>query len=84
MIHWTRQIKEVLNAQEALETAESAGPLEEIEFWNNRCIDLSGEWTYFFLRWEPHLCCNIDVLCILSVPKNTLTLQMALGIVSTA
>ena len=42
MIHWTRQIKEVLNAQEALETAESTGPLEEIDFWNNRCIDLSG------------------------------------------
>ncbi|XP_076804743.1 dynein axonemal heavy chain 2-like [Clavelina lepadiformis] len=42
MIHWTRQIKEVLNAQDALETAESSGPLEEIEFWNNRCIDLSG------------------------------------------
>ena len=43
MIHWTRQIKEVLNAQDALETAESSGPLEEIEFWNNRCIDLSGK-----------------------------------------
>uniref|UniRef100_H2ZI86 Dynein axonemal heavy chain 2 n=1 Tax=Ciona savignyi TaxID=51511 RepID=H2ZI86_CIOSA len=42
MIHWTRQIKEVLNAQDALETAESSGPLEEIDFWNNRCIDLSG------------------------------------------
>ena len=42
MIHWTRQIKEVLSAQDALETAESSGPLEEIDFWNNRCIDLSG------------------------------------------
>nr|XP_039250408.1 dynein heavy chain 2, axonemal-like [Styela clava] len=42
MIHWTRQIKEVLNAQDALETSESSGPLEELEFWNNRCIDLSG------------------------------------------
>ena len=47
MIHWTRQIKEVLSAQEALETAESSGPLEEIDFWNNRCIDLSG--TYFII-----------------------------------
>ena len=42
MIHWTRQIKEVLSAQEAVETNENAGPLEEIEFWHNRCVDLSG------------------------------------------
>ncbi|XP_042299922.1 dynein axonemal heavy chain 2-like, partial [Sceloporus undulatus] len=41
MIHWTRQIKEVLRAQEAVESRESAGPLEEIEFWRNRCMDLS-------------------------------------------
>ncbi|XP_005399515.1 PREDICTED: dynein heavy chain 2, axonemal isoform X2 [Chinchilla lanigera] len=42
MIHWTRQIKEVLSAQETVETGESLGPLEEIEFWRNRCMDLSG------------------------------------------
>ena len=42
VIHWTRQIKEVLNAQEALEQADTAGPLEEIEFWTVRCEDLSG------------------------------------------
>lgn len=42
VIHWTRQIKEVLNAQEALEQADTAGPLEEIEFWTMRCEDLSG------------------------------------------
>ncbi|XP_043933259.1 dynein axonemal heavy chain 2 [Protopterus annectens] len=42
MIHWIRQIKEVLSAQEAVETGENAGPLEEIEFWRNRCADLSG------------------------------------------
>ncbi|XP_044939238.1 dynein axonemal heavy chain 2 isoform X3 [Mustela putorius furo] len=42
MIHWTRQIKEVLNAQESVETGENLGPLEEIEFWRNRCMDLSG------------------------------------------
>ncbi|CAM4719453.1 unnamed protein product [Caretta caretta] len=41
MIHWTRQIKEVLRAQEAVESRESTGPLEEIEFWRNRCTDLS-------------------------------------------
>ncbi|XP_064181287.1 dynein axonemal heavy chain 2 [Anguilla rostrata] len=42
MIHWTRQIKEVLNAQETLETGESSGPLEEIAFWRSRCLDLTG------------------------------------------
>ena len=42
MVHWTRQIKEVLSSQDALQTAENAGPLEEIQFWKNRCADLSG------------------------------------------
>ncbi|XP_040202767.1 dynein heavy chain 2, axonemal [Rana temporaria] len=42
MVHWTRQIKEVLSAQEAVEIGESSGPLEEIEFWRERCTDLSG------------------------------------------
>ncbi|XP_074081620.1 dynein axonemal heavy chain 2 isoform X1 [Macrotis lagotis] len=42
MVHWTRQIKEVLSAQEAVDTGENLGPLEEIEFWLNRCMDLSG------------------------------------------
>ena len=42
MIHWTRQIKEVLSSQDALQTSENAGPLEEIDFWKNRCADLSG------------------------------------------
>ena len=36
MIHWTRQTKEVLSAQDALQTSENAGPLEEIDFWKNR------------------------------------------------
>lgn len=42
MIHWTRQIKEVLSTQDAYETSENAGPLEEIQFWRSRCDDLSG------------------------------------------
>ncbi|XP_066578473.1 dynein axonemal heavy chain 2 [Amia ocellicauda] len=42
MIHWTRQIKEVLSAQEALETGEASGPLDELRFWSSRCADLSG------------------------------------------
>ncbi len=43
MIHWARQIKEVLSEQESVELAENATPLEEIEFWKNRCEDLSGQ-----------------------------------------
>ena len=42
MIHWTRQIKEVLSSQDTFEAAENSGPLEEIEFWRSRCADLSG------------------------------------------
>ena len=42
VVHWTRQIKEVLASQEAMEMADSSGPLEEIEFWRARCEDLSG------------------------------------------
>ncbi|XP_021360073.1 dynein heavy chain 2, axonemal-like isoform X4 [Mizuhopecten yessoensis] len=42
MIHWARQIKEVLNNQDAFEMAENSGPLDEIEFWKNRCTDLTG------------------------------------------
>ena len=42
MIHWARQIKEVLSSQDAFEMAENSGPLEEIDFWKNRCADLSG------------------------------------------
>lgn len=42
MIHWTRQIKEVLGAQDTLELSENATPLDEIEFWRNRCADLIG------------------------------------------
>jgi len=42
IIHWTRQIKEVLGGQESLESTEGDGPLEELEFWRARCEDLSG------------------------------------------
>lgn len=42
LIHWTRQVKEVVNAQNTSETSENSGPLEEIQFWRNRCNDLSG------------------------------------------
>ncbi|KAI8923518.1 dynein heavy chain and region D6 of dynein motor-domain-containing protein [Entophlyctis helioformis] len=42
LIHWTRQIKEVVNNQHTSETTENSGPLEEIQFWSSRCDDLSG------------------------------------------
>ena len=46
MIHWTRQIKDVLHEQDSsqnmAETSESSqGVLDEISFWKNRCNDLS-------------------------------------------
>ena len=42
LVHWTRQIKEVINSQHNTELTENSGPLEEIEFWRRRCEDLSG------------------------------------------
>jgi len=42
LIHWTRQIKDVINNQQISETNENFGPLEEIQFWKSRCEDLSG------------------------------------------
>ena len=44
VIHWTHQIKEVVNTQQDNTTAaaETSGPLGEIEFWRRRTVDLSG------------------------------------------
>lgn len=42
VIHWTRQVKEVVNQQDMNEAGEDAGPLEEIEFWRSRNADLGG------------------------------------------
>jgi len=42
VIHWTRQIKEVVNNQETSAHVDNSGPLEEIEFWRSRTLDLSG------------------------------------------
>jgi dynein heavy chain len=42
-IHWTRQIKEVVNNQDnAAQSNETSGPLEEIKFWGDRVDDLTG------------------------------------------
>ena len=42
VIHWTRQIKEVVNNHDNAYNAEISGPLEEIDFWRSRTVDLSG------------------------------------------
>jgi dynein heavy chain len=42
VIHWSRQLKDVLNSQDISGLDETAGPLEEIEFWKNRNQDLMG------------------------------------------
>ena len=39
LIHWTRTIKDVLHS---LSSADVTLPLEEIDFWQDRCNDLSG------------------------------------------
>eukprot|EP00397_Hematodinium_sp_SG-2012_P016516 GEMP01016853.1.p1 GENE.GEMP01016853.1~~GEMP01016853.1.p1 ORF type:complete len:845 (+),score=176.16 GEMP01016853.1:246-2780(+) len=41
LIHWTRQIKEVTTSGQETAEGESAGPLDEIEFWRARHVDLS-------------------------------------------
>jgi dynein heavy chain len=42
VIQWTRQIKEVVNNQDNNHNEDGVGPLDEIKFWHNRCVDLSG------------------------------------------
>jgi dynein heavy chain len=40
--HWDRQIKEVVSNQDTGQSSGNSGPLEEIDFWDMRTIDLSG------------------------------------------
>jgi len=43
LIHWTRQIKEVVAVEEnQMSATEKDGPLDEIDFWQARTVDLSG------------------------------------------
>ena len=74
MIHWTRQIKEVLSAQEAVETSENAGPLEEIDFWNNRFDNLNVSFDYY--NFQATILCPLSCQKVLSKkvllsPQNT-------------
>ena len=59
VIHWTRQIKEVVNNHDSSASAETAGPLDEIEFWKGRARDFVG----IQKQLEGHGVCRIiDVL----------------------
>jgi len=42
VIHWTRQIKDVVNNHDNAASAETSGPLDEIDFWKFRAQDLLG------------------------------------------
>ncbi|KAH9593471.1 Dynein heavy chain [Trypanosoma melophagium] len=42
VIHWTRQIKEVVGDKDAGLTGDAAGPLEEIAYWRSRARDLGN------------------------------------------
>ncbi|KAK7091017.1 hypothetical protein V1264_010736 [Littorina saxatilis] len=42
MIHWSRQIKHVLNMQTSGTGESEQGPLAEVDHWKNRCADLTG------------------------------------------
>ena len=70
VIHWTRQIKELLSSQESLEATDSSGPLQEIEFWRARCEDLSGTYMYCAYKIINNYMCTctvtiIHVICML-------------------
>ena len=32
----------MFSSQDTLDTGDNSGPLDEIEFWRNRCVDLAG------------------------------------------
>ena len=43
VIHWTRQIKEVVSNQDNTSASgDAGGPIDEIDFWSSRTLDLSG------------------------------------------
>jgi len=42
VIHWTSQIKDVINNHDSSASAETSGPLDEIEFWKGRAKNLLG------------------------------------------
>ena len=42
VIHWTSQIKDVVNNHDSSSSAESSGPLDEIEYWKGRAKNLLG------------------------------------------
>ena len=65
LIHWTRQVKEVVNNQDNSELGEDAGPLAEIEFWRSRSVDLGG------IREQLENQKVKDIIQILEVSKSS-------------
>jgi len=67
ILHWTRQIKEVLHRQDDSnpDDADGAGPLGEIEFWRARKVDMGGIRTQLE---DPDL---RGVLQVLELAKST-------------
>ncbi|KAK4469213.1 hypothetical protein MN116_006788 [Schistosoma mekongi] len=74
VIHWTRQIKTVLNAQNIDDEADDAGPLDEIEYWRNRCEDLTGISTQLDKSTIKHI---RDILLIAKSTYITAFLKLA-------
>lgn len=61
VIHWTRQIKEVIGERDAATTDDDAGPLDEIQYWRARARDLGN------IR---HQLSRPDVAAVVSVLKE--------------
>lgn len=46
MIHWTDQIKDLLNNQDIMNMTDNCGPLQEIDFWKScsaKLLDMSQQ-----------------------------------------
>ena len=65
LIHWTRQIKEVVNNQDNSELGEDAGPLAEIDFWRSRSVDLGG------IREQLDQPGVVDIVAVLEQSKSS-------------
>ncbi|CAM9911153.1 unnamed protein product, partial [Discosporangium mesarthrocarpum] len=80
VIHWTRQIKDVVNNHDNALNAEILGPLEEIEFWRSRMLDLSGI-SEQLLRQDVQVVVSVLELANSSymAPFNTLSQRIKEG-----
>lgn len=67
-ILWTKQIKVVLNNFDQIRDFEVSGPMEEIEFWRSRAIDLSSISTQL---------CSDDIKYILDILRENKSSYLA-------